>query len=52
MILGSIVQLTRPFIITTADHHCCVDLGKVSLARGGWRDAASPLAIDEQAKQD
>ena len=48
--------LTRPADILLYcwrdDRHCCVDLVGVSPARGSWRDAASALAIVEQAKRD
>ena len=41
--------LTRPADILLyswrGDSHCCVDLVGVSPARGGWRDAASALAL-------
>ena len=49
-------RLTRPAAILLygwrGDQHCCVDLVGVSTARGGWRDAASAIAILEQAKWD
>ena len=48
--------LTRPADIllygSRDDRQCCVDLVGVSLARGGWRDAVSALAIIEQVKRD
>ena len=48
--------LTRPADILLygwrGDRHCCVDLVRVSPARGGRRDVVSALATVEQAKRD